>query len=143
MDEKRTRESSLALWVNFLHFFFSLSLSLITHCITRFVVYCLENVFFIVKVSIQTSRSQHFCGGTWFRFENRTQILTAAHCVVDKKMELIDKSHVRFIIHQQKKNFQGKNRNKFHFYASCKWWEMIWPQYHLLARVVRCGKFAK
>ncbi|XP_055299913.1 trypsin Tyr p 3.0101-like [Sitodiplosis mosellana] len=32
-------------------------------------------------VSIQTIENEHFCGGTWIRFGNRSQILTAAHCV--------------------------------------------------------------
>lgn len=64
---------------------------------------------FILKVSIQTWKNEHFCGGTWFEFENRTQILTAAHCVVDKKKKLLDKSLVR-IEHKMMK-FEEKKRN--------------------------------
>ncbi|XP_055299882.1 serine protease 1-like [Sitodiplosis mosellana] len=32
-------------------------------------------------VSIQTIKGNHCCGGTWIRFGNRSQILTAAHCI--------------------------------------------------------------
>lgn len=51
-----------------------------------------------MKVSIQTWQSKHYCGGTWFKdHENRSQILTAAHCVVDKEKRLVDKSLVCFV----------------------------------------------
>ncbi|XP_055299883.1 trypsin eta-like [Sitodiplosis mosellana] len=42
-------------------------------------------------VSIQTWKNEHICGGTWFRIGNKTQILTAAHCVIDSKGHLFPK----------------------------------------------------
>lgn len=34
------------------------------------------------------------CGGTWIQFENQSQILTAAHCVMNSKNEL----HPRLLV---------------------------------------------
>lgn len=44
-------------------------------------------------MSFQSRKGDHICGGTWFRFGNRTQILTAAHCVVNDG-QLVSKTRV-------------------------------------------------
>lgn len=39
-------------------------------------------------VSIQTWKGEHICGGTLIQIGNKSQILTAAHCVMDSKKHL-------------------------------------------------------
>lgn len=43
------------------------------------------------KVSVQTWKGDHICGGTLFDdFGNNTHVLTAAHCVVNLKKRVLD-----------------------------------------------------
>lgn len=56
------------------------------------------NAKIIVQVSIQNRHGQHFCGGTWVNFNNKTNyVLTAAHCVYEynKSTRLIKPTSVK------------------------------------------------
>lgn len=48
------------------------------------------------KVSIQDFQGFHTCGGTYVSFENKTFVMTAAHCLMDDNKRQYPRAWVSF-----------------------------------------------